>query len=234
MDFKRPDSSLLGMSFNITFLALAGTTLMTISSSISAGSAALPKNRPLMDALLFENAVNLIASYMYSNYFLRDARDTSRNFSDITQVRYADWLLTTPLLIISLALLSDYYNRNKGTVPATSDVDVQRIVTAVALNVAMLGAGYLAETGKIQKGLGLGIGFAAFAGLAATMKGFATSTEAESLWRYFVVTWALYGGAFLIKDSIVKNVAYNSLDLVSKVMLGLFTVWVIVNNNRKA
>jgi bacteriorhodopsin len=234
MDIKRPDSSLLGTSFNITFLALAGTTLLTISASLSAGSAALKKNRPLMDALLFENAVNLIASYMYSTYFLRHTPMPQRSLSDITQVRYTDWLLTTPLLIVSLAQLMDYYNRGEDTTPAASDLPIGTIAGAIALNIVMLAFGYLAETGRISKSVGALGGFAAFAGLCAIMKSLSSSGTGDRLWTYFVVTWGLYGGAYFLRDPVLKNVAYNTLDMVSKVFLGLLTVWTIVNNNRKA
>lgn len=234
MDIKRPESSLLGVSFNVTFLALAGTTLMTISASLSSGSAALKKNRPLMDALLFENAVNLIASYMYSTYFLRHTPMAQRSLSDITQVRYTDWLLTTPLLIVSLAQLMDYYNRGEDATPATTDLPIGTIALAIALNVAMLAFGYLGETGRISKATGAIGGFAAFAGLAAVLKRLADSTDANSLWTYFVVTWGLYGAAYFVSDPILKNVGYNTLDMISKVFLGLLTVWTIVNNNRKA
>lgn len=230
MDLKRP--SLLGSSFTITFLALAGTALITFGASVSAGSAAVPKNRQLMDALLFENAVNLIASYMYGTYLLRSTKSWPIN--EVTQVRYTDWLLTTPLLIASLALLMDYNNRDQGEEPATSDAPIGKIAGAIALNIAMLAFGYLAETGRISKSLGAVCGFAAFAGLAAVLRSLSSSTNSDRLWAYFVVTWGLYGAAYMLTDPISKNIAYNLLDMVSKVFLGLLTVWTIVNNNRKA
>ena len=234
MSVKRPDPTLLGLSFNATFLALAGTTLLTFGASISAGSAAVKKNRPLMDALLFENAVNLIASYMYSTYFLRHSPTVQRSFSDITQVRYTDWLLTTPLLIVSFAQIMDYYNRNEALVPATDDLPLGNIVGAIILNFAMLAFGYLGETGRISKIAAGLLGFGAFAGLVAVMKTLSTSTAANNLWIYFIITWGLYGVAYFVTDPVVRNIMYNTLDLVSKVFLGLLTVWAVVNNTRKA
>lgn len=229
-----PQFTALGASFYVTFLALAGTTLLTFASSISPSLKATTSNDELQNVLLLENAVNLIASFMYT-YFIMDAKDGKLTTSEMVNIRYLDWLLTTPLLLICLVYYLDYTNRSKGSDPAQK-LKWPEIGAALACNVLMLLAGYLGETKRIPKSVGALAGFAAFFGIFKVLyDAYVVPTyneQSKKLFVYFVVTWSLYGLFYMIPNPMVKNFGYNILDLLAKVGFGLYTVATAIDNTR--
>lgn len=226
-----PKFSLLGASFYVTFLALAGTTLLTFGASISPVLVTSQSNYQLQNALLFENAVNLIASFMYT-YFIQDVKDGSLTTSEMMNIRYLDWVLTTPLLLIVLVYYLDYLNRNKGVV-AAQKINWPEVTKAILFNFAMLFFGYLGETNRINPLLGLAGGFLAFFGLFKTIyDSYVDNDDSRKLFAYFVVTWSLYGVFYTFKNETIKNFGYNILDLLAKVGFGLYTVTVVIDNSR--
>lgn len=228
-----PKFTLLTASFYVTFLALAGTTLLTFAATLSPHSGTIQTNTQLMDSLLFENAINLIAAYMYS-FFLTDVKDGKLSDDEVTNVRYLDWLLTTPMLLIVFALYFDYLNRDKASEPPQK-LDWRALAVAFFANASMLLCGYLGEQGYVPKALGGVLGFFAFAALLNTMyTSFVESDDARKLFVYFAVTWGLYGVAYFMTNPTFKNISYNVLDLLAKVGLSLFTVTTIISNNRGA
>jgi bacteriorhodopsin len=229
-----PQFTPLGASFYVTFLALAGTTLLTFASSISPSLKATTTNEQLQNVLLLENGVNLIASYMYT-YFIQDAKDGILTTSEMINIRYLDWLLTTPLLLLSLVYYLDYINRNKAIDPAEK-LQWPQIGAALLCNVLMLLAGFLGETKRIPKSAGLVAGFVAFFGIFKILYDSYVANDdneqSKKLFAYFVVTWSLYGVFYMVPNPTIKNFGYNILDLLAKVGFGLYTVATAIDNSR--
>lgn len=229
-----PQFSLLGASFYVTFLALAGTTLLTFAASVSPSLRDTASNKQLQSALLFENAINLIASFMYS-YFISDAKDGKLKTKEMMNIRYLDWLLTTPMLLLTLVYYLDYENRNKSTDPPQK-LQWPQIAAAIGFNVLMLLSGYLGESKRIPKAVGLATGFAAFYGIFKVLydsyiKPY-DDEQSKKLFAYFVCTWSLYGVFYMVPNETVKNLGYNVLDLLAKVGFGLYTVVTTIDNSR--
>jgi bacteriorhodopsin len=64
-------------------------------------------------------------------------------------MRYLDWFMTTPLLLLSLTLYFDYENKKYD--PTYPGVSFSQLGWIILLDLIMLTFGYLGETGRISK-----------------------------------------------------------------------------------
>jgi bacteriorhodopsin len=160
------------------------------------------------------------------------------NIQNITPKRYADWMVTTPTMLITLILYSIYLGhkeQNKDTSTLYA-MDLLRthwvtISQVVGLNALMLGLGYLGERQLLSVPLAVGLGFIPFLIYYGIIYiNFSVqSQEGVSIFYYFFIFWSLYGVAALLPYS-TKNAMYNILDIFAKNFFGLFLVYVIYKN----
>jgi bacteriorhodopsin len=229
MSLKLSKVTFTNASFYLTFLALVGTTAATVIASFYPGSHTTDENKILADALLLETAVNLIATYFYS-LFIRGAETGKIDVKKITPFRYLDWALTTPFLLSAIIL---YFHYLRYKVDNTEKVNFKPLAILLPLNWLMLFSGYIGETNPKYRWTGLSVGFVAFAAMAYTIWNnyvVESNNNTKILFFFFLITWGAYGVAFLLND-IAKNITYNLLDLVAKVLFSLYTIFVIINNN---
>lgn len=125
--------------------------------------------------------------------------------------RYSDWFITTPLMILSMAVYYVYESNKTFTFAKYKNSLLQMF----AANFIMLLAGYLAETGKLDRVVALGIGFVAFGFVFKKLHDEFRTEETDTIYKLLTTVWALYGAAFMLPD-VQKNIMYNCLDLVSK------------------
>lgn len=138
--------------------------------------------------------------------------------------RYADWCVTTPLMLVSTIAFLDYLSsRSEGrTITLTSfwEERMWQIVGVVLLNASMLAVGFAHEIGRLPTVyllLGWPPFIAVFAWIASVN---ATTAGGISLLLFLYLVWSLYGfAAFLPPDP--KTISYNCLDVVSKNLYGL-------------
>lgn len=228
-NLKLSKVTFVNASFYLTFLALLGTTAATVVGSFYPGSHTTAENKILADALLLETAVNFIATYFYS-LFIRGAETGNINVKRITPFRYLDWALTTPFLLSSIIL---YFHYLRYKVDNTEKVNFRPLAVLLPLNWLMLAAGYIGETNPHRNTAGLTIGLLAFAAIAMILwNNYVSDTiqETKYLFYFFLVVWGAYGLAYLLNDT-AKNIMYNLLDLVAKVLFSLYTIFVIISNN---
>ena len=209
------------ISFFLSFLALAGSTVFTLLGSLATYNR---ENRYLKNALISETAVNIIAGLTYF-YFIKYLYEDSIPLEGITSVRYLDWLVTTPLLLLSFALYSSYVtnkNREKGT--DFEDVNLIPLTYIIPLNFAMLFFGFLGENGYINKYNGYILGTAFFAVLFYFIYIDYVEGKDDSLkaiYGVFTAVWLIYGFSYWL-PVMAKNISYNILDMVSKSAFGIF------------
>ena len=156
----------------------------------------------------------------------------SRN---ITPVRYLDWAITTPLMLITLSAflkydgttrmrLSDFLSNYKGS-----------IITIVLLNAAMLLFGLIGELGFLNIYLSTALGFIPFAlNFKYIKETFLPSDDDKfknALFYWFVFFWALYG-VFALMSYTIKNTGYNILDIFAKNFFGLFLAYVVYTKSK--
>lgn len=209
------------ISFFTTFLALSGTTIITVLATYSE---TVKAEKYIQNALISETCVNIIAGLTYY-YFIKYLYTDKLQLEFLTGVRYIDWFLTTPLLLLSFTLyLTWEYNNKTGE---NKKYDITPLAYIIPLNLLMLVFGYLGETKKISLTKGFILGMIFFGLLMYFV--YRDYVNEDSLVKYFWIftaVWFLYGIAFLLSLK-AKNITYNFLDLVSKAGFGIF-LWISI------
>jgi bacteriorhodopsin len=185
-----------------------------------------PNDEILRDLLKVEVVVQIV-EFIFYVWLIYYFSKVSRN---ITPVRYLDWAITTPLMLITLSAflkhdgttrmrLSDFLSNYKGS-----------IVTIVLLNAAMLLFGLVGEFGFLNLYLSTALGFIPFAlNFKYIKETFLPSNDDKfknALFYWFVFFWALYG-VFALTSYTIKNTGYNILDIFAKNFFGLFLAYVV-------
>ena len=209
------------MSFLLTFLGLTGTIVFTAFGAFDKFN---EKEKHLRSALITETAVNIIAGVTYT-YMIQYLNQKTKVPGEITSIRYLDWLLTTPFLILSFMFYSNYVeNKHNKDDEKLVKVNYTPLAWIIPLNIIMLVFGFLGEEKQISNTYALVGGFLAFAGLFyAIWDAYVKDkpSEMSSIYTPFLIVWLLYGGAFLLKGA-PKEISYNFLDLISKTGFGIF------------
>ncbi len=120
-------------------------------------------------------------------------------------LRYLDWVLTTPLLLIELCILIGIE-------------DWSLIVPILILNLFVFVLGWFGETERIPRPIGCFLAFIPFLILFSLLFQFG---KRSNYLPFFFVVWTLYGLTYMIPLVRVRNFSYNILDVVSK---GVFSL----------
>jgi len=205
----------LKYSFTITYILLITMGTITLIE-------ALRNKDPLVRHVLnLETAVSIIAGYFYSNFVAKvSSKEYEINWKDIMTTRYTDWFITTPIMLLALILA---LTQKLGTKP-----DFSVYAAVFVLNFLMLMLGYMGETGRISRNLGLYGGFLPFLVMYGIIF-FQFVYGNGSVFNYVLfglnfVIWSMYGIIYNMDDK-KKNIIYNGLDLTAKCFIGL-GLWV--------
>ena len=190
-----------------------------------------PQDEILKDLLRVELGVQVVEFifYVWLIYYF------SKVSKNITPFRYLDWMITTPLMLITLSAflkhdgssrdrLSDFISKNKGSV-----------LKIVLLNAAMLVCGLMGELGYLSVFTAAALGFVPFVLNFKHIKDtFLPSPPQEKiktpLFYWFVFVWSLYG-VFATMNYQTKNIGYNILDIFSKNFFGVFLSYVVIKKS---
>ena len=184
------------------------------------------KDELLKDLLQVEIWVQIIEFTFYILLIFYFSK-VSRN---ITPLRYIDWAITTPLMLITL---SAFLNHNGSTSNRLTDFLSNHkgsMIKIVLLNAVMLFFGLVGEFGYLNPYLSTTLGFIPFALNFKYIKDtFLPSDDKfkNGLFYWFVFFWALYG-VCAVMNYTNKNAGYNILDIFAKNFFGIFlayTVW---------
>jgi bacteriorhodopsin len=136
----------------------------------------------------------------------------------INDMRYSDWIISTPLMLLVLSLVLGYENK----------VDVHFLSFSLVLffNFLMLGFGYIGEINLLNRTLANFIGFIFFFLTYGTIwKQYMTSSkvtkQSKIIFWIYLGLWSLYG-VFYQTNEKTKMIGYNILDLLAKAFVGLF------------
>lgn len=192
-------------TFHLTYVVLLTTGTITF---IEALRTADPMVRHILN---LETCISIIAAYFYS-VFLEKIKGPY-TWPEITKIRYLDWSITTPIMLLALCLAMVY---NVG-----AHLHLSLILTVVCLNYLMLGVGYLGETQRLPRIEAAVIGFIPFFFMFWLIYGLVGKSLANKIlfWLYFVV-WSMYGVVYLLDDE-TKQILTNVLDLIAKCFIGL-------------
>lgn len=199
-------SSSLKSSFFISYLVLFGYTVITLIEAIRTPYTNV---RHIMN---LETTVSLVAGLVYG-FFNTEIQKDKPDLTYISKVRYIDWMITTPMILLVLLL---FYN------PKEASVNAKTFAYILALNAGMLGSGYYGEEGTISKLQGGALGFLFFAGLIYMIYSCCIPKGSNiTVFAIFTVLWSLYGVNYMIPNEETKNINYNALDVASKALFGI-------------
>jgi bacteriorhodopsin len=136
----------------------------------------------------------------------------------INTMRYIDWAITTPFMLLVLSMVLGYENK--------VIVKFKPFVLTMVLNFAMLAFGYSGEIGLLNKNIAGFMGFIFFFLTYGTiwklfMTGSKITVQSKFIFWIFLGTWSLYG-LFYYTNEATKLIGYNILDLISKAFVGIF------------
>ena len=202
---------LVKLTFYSTYVLLLTTATITFIEALATTN---PVVRHVMN---LETCISIIAGYFYSQFTNKVTTGNGViDYKAINEMRYNDWFITTPLMLLALMIALSYNNKQS--------VHLGTYVTAVLLNFGMLYTGYLGEKDKISKTTGCIVGFIFFAALFGLVYYSFVRNSSKSfnfvLFGIYVVIWGLYGFVYLL-DEENKNIIYNILDLTAKCFVGL-------------
>ncbi len=188
-----------------------------------------PELAVLREAFRFEYYVSIIEflGYLLIGYMLFQKKS-------VTIYRYADWFITTSILLISLSYVFLYrlYKEKDKTKELTNKyifTEYRPVLQSLFLsNFFMLLFGFLGEMKKIPYFIGFILGMICFIITFTTLSNnFVKENKAnDDLFTIFMLIWLFYGFAYLMPYK-SKNMFYNLLDLVSKNMFGLYILYII-------
>ena len=142
-----------------------------------------------------------------------------------TWTRYIDWVFSTPLMLMSLAL---FFN-HRARAPVEDISSTFQWWGMLVFNMLMLVGGFLVETQRVNAWQGLLFGSVSFVISFFFLGTFVDRSDVLSFVLFGInyTIWALYGVAACL-SYVGKNVAYNNLDIVSKNIFGLFLLMYVL------
>ena len=215
-------------SFYFTYVFLLTTGVITF---IEALRTPIPVVRHIMNV---ETCISVIACYFYGLFVVEiknsqvEQREKSEENNDkttdvipiekINNMRYTDWFITTPFMLLALCMVLGYENKKL--------IKIYPLLLTLAFNFAMLLFGYLGEIRVLTKNLASIIGFVFFFLTYGTiwkifMNGSKITSQSKYIFWVFLGVWSLYGVFYHTKET-TKMFGYNILDLISKAFIGIF------------
>ena len=218
--------SLVKSSFYFTYIFLITTGTICF---IEALRNPVPQIRHIMN---LETCISVVAGYFYGlfvekiNKAEKESQEKNNDSEEnkelplekINDMRYTDWVISTPLMLLVLCMVLGY--ENKITVTFLPFIGI------LLFNFLMLGVGYLGELGKLTLTLANSIGFVFFFIMYGIiwkiyMTGSKITTQSKVIFWLFVGLWAMYG-VFYQSPQMTKIFGYNILDLLAKAFVGIF------------
>jgi len=216
-DYPKPPPS-IKISFTVTYILLLTTATITFIEAMRT------KSPIVRHVLNLETCISVVAGYFYSIFTAKIAEyetaKTPINWKELTETRYIDWSITTPIMLLALCVVLS------SEIQLSVHLPIMAII--VLLNYSMLYAGYLGETRVIDRTTANVAGFLPFIAMFGiiywkyVMPKYNLANRA--MFYFYFVVWSLYGIVYLF-DEETKNVAMNVLDLISKCLIGL-GLWV--------
>jgi hypothetical protein len=205
--------SQLRYSFLSSSLFLNGLTLITLIAALTA------KDQKMVNMMNLETSVSFVAALVYG-MIITKLDSGLITLEDVTEYRYLDWAITTPMLLLVLLI---YFK---------TPVSIYIYMIILLLNGGMLASGYLGETKRINKMTGGIVGFFCFALMLVVLGLYclnsSSSLQEVILLSIFAVIWTSYGIAYYM-DIQTKNLMYNALDIIAKVFFGIY-IWIFNSN----
>ena len=183
-----------------------------------------PKVLLLKQMMVLEIVVQMIEGSFYV-YWLNHFK----SIANITPMRYYDWVITTPTMLINLICYLKFLQNTQQDFFEIIHDEFYTIVIILLLNWLMLLFGYLGERFVIPISSSVFFGFIPFLIYYYIIYANYVGDKGFTIFIYFFVFWAFYGVAAMLPYKL-KNTGYNMLDLIAKNFFGIFLLYMIYVN----
>jgi bacteriorhodopsin len=192
-----------------------------------------PKDEILKDLLRVELIVQVV-EFIFYVWLIYYFNKVSKN---ITPFRYIDWMVTTPLMLISLSAFLKHDGTSGDRLTDFLKKHKDSIVKIVLLNATMLFCGLMGELGYFSTMTAVTLGFIPFVLNFKHIKDTFLPKKDDDKFKkvllyWFVFFWSLYG-VFATMNYQTKNTGYNILDIFAKNFFGVFLAYVISKKSIK-
>lgn len=214
-------TSMIHNSFYVTYAFLMTTATITFIEAIRT------KDIKIRNILNLETCISVVAAFFYGAFVEKigkgvtgagEGENIGVDYEQINMLRYVDWSITTPIMLLVLVLALQYNNK-------AGAMNFYNFLAILGLNYGMLGSGYLGEIKTLEKSVANVFGFGFFAAMFYFIYSIYVQPKGNSdnwmLFMVFLILWALYGIVYYF-DQVTQNVSYNILDLFSKCFVGIF------------
>ena len=218
--------------FDTAFISLIVQFITGIVGSIGIFIPLNKKDSLLTDVITIETIVQTIefVFYIWLVYSI------SSKTMNITSIRYLDWSLTTPMMLISTILYFAYSSQKEefkdieGNITLNSVIkkDYRIIFLFCLTNFLMLFFGVLGELNVINRYVSFILSTFFFLITFKIIYDYYVKLDDINKPLFYIIfgIWSLYGVAFLFNYQ-YRNSFYNILDIFSKNFYGLFIFYKI-------
>jgi len=211
-----PGKAVKSVGSTVVFTYMITYTILLTTATITLIEALRTKTPRVRHILNLETCISIVAAYYYGIFITKvQDKTTAVDWSEITKLRYIDWSITTPMMLLVLALV---LAMNSKTV-----LHLPTIAAIILLNYCMLYIGYQGEVYPEYHLYAMIGGFIPFFAMFYLIykNYYGKNILANKvLFFSFSFIWALYGVVYMF-DEITKNICLNILDLISKCFVGL-------------
>ena len=199
---------MIPFSFYITYVLLLTTGTITFIEALR------NKNIMVQHIMNLETCISVVAGYFYSVFQEKIKKMKEIDWKELTRLRYVDWAITTPIMLLVLSLVLSFNTNTK--------IKLHWFVLTVVFNYLMLYVGYLGETG-MEKMTASILGFLFFfLTYGLVFMNYLTKYNRDNwiIFSMYVLVWSIYGVAYHFEEE-RKNIIYNYLDLIAKCFVGI-------------
>lgn len=202
-------NTILKNTFSTTYTLLLTTAVITFIEAMRTPN---PRIRHILN---LETCISCVACYFYG-VFITKTDKNNVDWKDISETRYIDWSITTPMMLLALCLV---LSMNTKTV-----IHFKTIFFIIILNYLMLLMGYLGEINIINRYNAMFLGFIPFILMFYII--YVNYVKPKYIhanyiiFGIYLIVWSLYGVVYLF-DEETKNIITNILDLTAKCVVGL-------------
>jgi bacteriorhodopsin len=215
MDVSRKDKKKTKINDVVPFSFMVVYSIMMTTATITLIEALRTNDVEVRHVMNLETCISVVAGYYYS-IFITKVNDTTKeiDWSEITKLRYIDWSITTPLMLVTLCVV--LAKNSKQLIHFTT------IFSIVVLNYLMLGIGYYGVIHPEYKLMAMLGGFIPFLGMfyLIYINYYGNKLANKVLFYLYFVVWSMYGIVYMFSE-VYKNVWMNVLDLIAKCLIGI-------------
>ena len=215
MDVSSIDKKKTKIHNIVPFSFMVVYSIMMTTATITLIEALRTNNIGVRHVMNLETCISIVAGYYYS-IFITKVNDTTKkvDWTEITKLRYIDWSITTPLMLITLCLV--LAKNSKQLIHFTT------LFSIIILNYIMLGIGYYGVANPQYKLFTMLGGFIPFLAMfyLIYVNYYGNKIANKVLFYLYFVVWSMYGVVYMFPE-VPKNVCMNILDLIAKCFIGI-------------